>query len=256
MLDKYIRTIRLDVQYDGTQYVGWQRQAKGSSIQSKLEEALSKVANENVVLFVAGRTDTGVHARKQMVSMSLVNSKTPIEAFVFGTNALLPPDIRVTASYEERIDFRLIQRVKSKTYRYYFRYSPIENVFLKTVWQTKSKFQLSKMKKALRYLVGEHDFSCFQTHGRETKTGIRKIYKAIIRKDREGVYFLEIEANGFLRHMVRSIMGTIMDVGVGKIEPRVVRSIVASKDRKKAGQTAPPHALFLWEVQLKSFLNV
>jgi len=199
MLDKYIRTIRLDVQYDGTHYVGWQRQAKGDSIQSKLEDALTKIAAEKATLFAAGRTDAGVHARKQVVSLSLTKSKTPIEAFVIGTNTLLPDDIRVTAAYEEKIDFQAIRCAKTKVYRYYFRYSPIENVFLKTVWQIKFKFNLAKMKKALSHLVGEHDFSCFQTHGRETKTSIRRIRRASIKKEQDGVFYMEIEANGFLR---------------------------------------------------------
>jgi tRNA pseudouridine38-40 synthase len=251
MVNAYVRTIRLEVQYDGTNYIGWQRQIKGDSIQSKLEEALSKIANEKVLTYAAGRTDAGVHARKQVVSVSLVKSTTPLTAFVVGTNTLLPHDIRVTSAYEEELDFQAIRCAKSKIYRYYFRYAPIENVFLKTVWQSKFKFDLSKMKKALKHIVGEHDFACFQTHGRETKTTIRQIHRASIKKDKPDVYYLEIEANGFLRHMVRAIMGTLMNIGTGKIDVSQMRRILASGKRSKAGQTAPGHALFLWDVKLK-----
>jgi tRNA pseudouridine38-40 synthase len=251
MLRDYLRTVRLDIQYDGTNYVGWQRQAKGETIQAKLEEAVSKIANEKVTLFAAGRTDAGVHARKQMVSASLMKSKTPLRAFVDGTNTLLPSDIRVLAAYEEKIDFLAITAAKSKIYRYYFRYASIENVFLKTVWQTRFKFDLSNMKKALKHVIGEHDFSCFQTHGKETKTSVRKIYRASIKKDKDDIYFLEIEGNGFLRHMVRALMGTIMHVGFGKISHADVKKIIDSKNRMKAGLTAPAHALFLWDVKLK-----
>jgi tRNA pseudouridine38-40 synthase len=268
MLKNYTRTIRLDIQYDGTHYVGWQRQAKGDSIQSKLEDAMSKIANEKVTLFAAGRTDAGVHARKQVVSASLMKSKTPIRAFVEGTNTLLPPDIRVNAAYEEKIDFLAITSAKTKIYRYYFRYAPIEDVFLKTVWQSRFKFDLAKMKTAAKAIVGEHDFSCFQTHGKETKTSIRKILRATIKKDgpvrhspaksldeawgEDGdIYFLEIEGTGFLRHMVRAIMGTLMDIGNGKIPDDHMKKILESKSRIKAGRTAPANALFLWDVKLK-----
>ena len=246
----YIRTIRLDVQYDGANYVGWQRQAQGDSTQSKLEDALSKISNEKVTIFAAGRTDAGVHARKQLVSVSLTKSKTPIRAFIEGTNTLLPPDIRVTAAHEEKIEFLAITAAKSKIYRYYFRYAPIEDVFLKTVWQSKFKFDLSKMKKALKVIVGKHDFSCFQTHGRETQTSIRTIHRAAIKKDKNDIYFLEIEADGFLRHMIRAIMGTLMDMGNGKIPATDMKKILQSKNRTKAGLTAPPYALFLWDVKL------
>lgn len=251
MLKNYIRTVRLDVQYDGTNYVGWQRQPKGDTIQARLESALSKIANEKITLFVAGRTDTGVHARKQIASFSLLKSHTPVSAFVIGTNTLLPPDIRVTSAYEEKVEFLAVRDAGSKIYRYYFRYTQIDDVFLKTVWQIKFKFDLTKMKQALKHIVGEHDFSCFQTHGKETKTSIRTIKRAVIKKDHDDIYFLEIEANGFLRHMVRSIMGTIMQVGNGKIPPSEVKKIIASKCRTKAGVTAPANALFLWDVKLK-----
>ena len=250
MVKNYTRTIRLDIQYDGTQYVGWQRQSKGDSIQSVLEEALTKIANEKVTTFCAGRTDAGVHARKQMVSLSLIKSKTPVRAFVEGTNTLLPPDIRVNAAYEESVEFLAVKAAKSKVYRYYFRYTPIDDVFLKTVWQTRFKFDLSKMKKALKALEGKHDFSCFQTHGRETKTSVRTILHAAIKKERDDIYYLEIEGDGFLRHMVRSIMGTVMAIGNGKLQVQDMKKIISSKKRINAGPTAPGHALFLWDVRL------
>lgn len=251
MLTKYSRTIRLELQYDGSNYSGWQRQTNKVSIQFTLEEALAKIANERVTTFVAGRTDTGVHARKQCVSFSLTKSKTPVSAFVQGTNALLPSDIRVMSAHEEEISFLAIKAAKSKVYRYYFCHSPIENVFLKYVWQIRFKFDLSKMKKALKPLIGQHDFSCFQTHGRETKTSVRTIHRAVIKKDRDHIYYLEIEANGFLRHMVRAIMGTLMEIGTERLPADSMKKIIQSQDRKQAGRTAPAHSLFLWDVRLK-----
>lgn len=251
MRKEYTRTIRLEVQYDGSQYSGWQRQDNKITIQEVLEKALTKISNEKATIFGSSRTDAGVHARKQVVSLSLLKSRAPLRAFVEGTNTLLPPDIRVMAAYEENVDFLAIKCAKSKIYRYYFRYTTIDDVFLKTVWQTRFKFDLVKMKKELKAIVGKHDFSCFQTHGKETRSSIRTIHRASIKKHQDDIYYLEIEGDGFLRHMVRSIMGTVMQFGIGKLKHTTMKEILNSKSRKKAGLTAPAHALFLWDVKLK-----
>ncbi len=252
MLKDYNRTIRLDIQYDGTNYSGWQRQPKHPSIQSVLEDALSVIANEKVTLFASGRTDAGVHARQQLVSFSTRHTKAPLRAFMEGTNTLLPPDIRVLQATEEKIEFHAITSAKSKIYRYFFVESPIENVFLRNyVWQIRFPLNISKMKKSIPDLVGKHDFTCFQTHGQETKTSIRTIRRAAIKKTHEKIYYLELEADGFLRHMVRSIMVTLVDIGTGKMEAKSLKKIIQSKSRAKAGQTAPAHGLFLWEVIIK-----
>ena len=252
MLKKYNRSVQLHIQYDGSRYAGWQSQPNRDTIQSVLEGALTKIANEKVVLFASGRTDAGVHAKKQIVSFSTTKSKTPAQAFVDGTNTLLPSDIRVTYASDEKVEFHAIKSVSSKVYRYFFIYGAIENVFRRNyVWHIRFPFNVSNMKKAARTLVGKHDFSCFQTHGKETKTSIRTIHKMSIKQTKEKVYYLEIEADGFLRHMVRSVMGTLVDIGTGKIESKNLKNILQSKDRTKAGQTAPAHGLFLWDVKLK-----
>lgn len=252
MLKNYNRTIQLWIQYDGTRYAGWQRQPKKDTIQSVLENAISVIANEKITLFASGRTDAGVHAKKQVVSFSTLTSTTPVRAFVDGTNTLLPADIRVNDAFEEAIEFHAITSTRLKTYRYYFVHAEIENVFFRHyVWQIRFPLNLAKMKKAIPSLVGTHDFSCFQTHGKPTQTSVRTIQKVAIKKNVDDVYYMEITADGFLRHMVRAIMGTLVDIGIGKLDYRSMGTIIDSKDRRKGGQTAPAHGLFLWDVEVK-----
>ena len=243
------RTIFIQIQYEGSKYVGWQRQAKGTSIQGLLELSLQRVACEKITLFSASRTDAGVHAIAQTASFSLKNSKTPVRAFVEGTNALLPDDIRVVDAKEVDLWFHSNQDAKEKTYRYYFRIGRQPMVFLrKYAWQVFRPLDLNLMKNASQYLIGKHDFSAFRTRGQLTKTSIREIRKINWGEDFFGLYYFEITATGFLKHMVRNIFGTLVEVGLKKKTPEEIQKILESKQRKMAGQTAPPHGLFLWHV--------
>ncbi|MFH1018309.1 MAG: tRNA pseudouridine(38-40) synthase TruA [Pseudomonadota bacterium] len=243
------RTIRIDVQYDGTDYVGWQRQARGTSIQGLLERALSKVASEKITLFGASRTDAGVHARQQVASFSLKKSRTPIEAFVKGTNSILPDDIRVHRAAEVDLGFLASGTAKEKTYRYFL--SPGEDppVFYRRYsWNIRGPIDIGAMRDAAAALVGMHDFSSFRAGRPDTKTSVRTILKAEWEVTPLGLVCFEISGTGFLKYMVRGIVGTLVETGLHRLAPEEMRRILESKDRRAAGPTAPPRGLFLWSV--------
>ncbi|HLG20794.1 MAG TPA: tRNA pseudouridine(38-40) synthase TruA [Bdellovibrionota bacterium] len=242
------RTIRIDVQYEGTAYVGWQRQLKGASIHGLLERALGKIADEKVTLFSAGRTDAGVHARQQVASFSLRTSRTPVEAFVDGTNTLLPPDIRVYRSEEAELLFHAPE-AKEKTYRYFFQIGAEPLVFLRNyTWHVRQALDLEAMREATKQLVGTHDFAAFRTRGTETKTTERTVREAVWGSGPLELLYFEITADGFLKQMVRNIVGTLVEVGQGKRKPSDIPDILASKRREKSGVSAPAQGLFLWRV--------
>lgn len=244
------RTIRIDVQYEGTKYVGWQRQAKGKSIQGVLEQALAKVAAEKITLYSSSRTDAGVHAREQVASFSLKKSRTPVRAFVEGTNSLLPDDIRVFDAKEMNLGFHANFDAVEKTYRYFFQPGQIPSVFFRAyAWHFRQKLNLTAMKKGADFLLGEHDFAAFRTQGSQTKTTVRKVFEATWTHAPMNLLYFEISANGFLKYMVRNVVGTLVDVGLGKKKPEDVRKVLESGKRERGGKTAPPHGLFLWRVK-------
>lgn len=243
------RTVRLDIQYEGTAYAGWQRQANGKTVQGLLEPALGRVANEKVVLFGSGRTDAGVHARQQVASFSLKGSRTPVRAFVEGTNQRLPKDIRVSAAQEVDLMFHANLDAKEKTYRYFFELGPESSVFYRRfAWQVRSGLDWTAVRKAAKLLIGERDFASFRTRGTTTKTSVRTVLSAHWEESSFGLPFFEITATGFLKYMVRNIVGTLVEVGQEKRKPESITEILDAKDRKSAGVTAPPHGLFLWRV--------
>lgn len=243
------RTIRLDVQYEGTAYVGWQRQAEGKSVQGVLEVALAKVAAEKVNLFSASRTDAGVHARQQVVSFSLKDSQTPVRAFVEGANAILPDDIRVVEASEVDLWFHANEDAVEKTYRYFFQIGHEPSVFLRRfAWQIRRELDLPAVYQAAEHLVGTHDFAAFRTRGLVTKNSVRTVRAARWEKAPLGLLFFEITADGFLKYMVRNLVGTLVEIGFGKRDPNSIAGILESRDRQRAGGTAPPHGLFLWRV--------
>ncbi|MEZ4703849.1 MAG: tRNA pseudouridine(38-40) synthase TruA [Bdellovibrionota bacterium] len=242
------RTICLEIQYDGAQYCGWQRQPKQQSVQEMLECAIERVSQEKVTCVASGRTDSGVHARKQVVSFVLRSSKANLEAYHIGVNRYLPDDIRVLCAKEVSEDFHAIRNSYSKTYRYFFSLFPTQNLFYRHyVWNLSYSIDISQMKQACEVFVGTHDFSCFQTHPREKKSHVRTI-QALSVQPMHDFFFIEVKADGFLRHMVRALVGTLIDAGRGKISVEDCSMILTSLDRNQAGQTAPAHALFLWDV--------
>ena len=244
-----MRNIKLLIEYDGANYLGWQVQAKGLTIQGILEDKLALLTGEKVHLFGSGRTDAGAHALGQVASFKTQNPMD-VRTIQKALNSLLPSDIAIKEVGEVGEDFSARKSAKSKVYEYRILNGPIRSVFNREyAWYIPQRLDLREMKKATQILIGEHDYSSFRSVGTPTKTAIRRVFRAEWRKGREGVLRLEIEANGFLKQMVRAIVGTLVEVGKGKIAVDEFRKILESKDRSLAGPTAPAHGLLLKEVK-------
>jgi tRNA pseudouridine38-40 synthase len=244
-----MRNIKLLIEYDGTKYQGWQVQPKGPTIQGVLEEKLRLLTGDPIRLFGSGRTDSGVHALGQVAHFK---TKCPmdIHSILRALNSLLPPDIVIQRIGDVEESFHARKHSKSKVYEYRILNRNIRSAFQQRyVWHIPQKLDLEAMKEGARFLIGEHDFSSFQSTGSPTRTTIRKVIRAEWKKERMGLIRFEIEANGFLKQMVRALVGTLVEVGKGKIGSEEFRKILESGDRKKAGPTAPAHGLFLKEVK-------
>jgi len=244
-----MRNIKLLIEYDGTNYLGWQVQAKGLTIQGVIEEKLTLLTGERVSLIGSGRTDAGAHAIEQVAHFKVQN-RMDVGTIQKALNSLLPPDIVIKKVEEVEEDFHARKQARSKVYEYRILNTPIRSVFHRGyAWHIPQKLDWEEIKKAAQKLVGEHDFSSFRSTGTPTKTAVRKVFRAEWKKGRDGLIRFEIEASGFLKQMVRAIVGTLVEVGKGKIDADAFRRILESKDRKEAGPTAPAHGLFLKEVK-------
>ncbi|MBI5341916.1 MAG: tRNA pseudouridine(38-40) synthase TruA [Deltaproteobacteria bacterium] len=244
-----MRRIKLTLAYDGTAYRGFQVQPNGRTIQSVAEEALCRLLQEPVKLRAAGRTDAGVHAREQAVDFADSGSR-PLETVLRGGNALLPADIRILSAEEVPESFNARRDAKEKEYRYFLHLSPVASPFFsRHAWHLEKQLDLDAMREGLGHVVGEHDFSSFRGQGCTAKTTVRTVFRAELREEVPSLFSLRIAGNGFLRHMVRNLVGTLVDVGKGKIPPERVRELFSLKKRAEAGPTAPAHGLFLWAVR-------
>jgi len=244
-----MRNIKLLIQYDGTNYLGWQVQAQGPTVQGALEEKLALLTGEKVPLIGSGRTDSGVHALGQVANFK-TKSQMETHTIQKALNSLLPSDIAVIGVEEVEEDFNARGSAKSKIYEYRILNREIRSVFHREyAWHIPQKLDIREMQKATRILIGEHDFSSFRSVGTPTKTAIRKVFKAEWKRNKEGFLQFEIEATGFLKQMVRAIVGTLVEVGKSKITVEEFREILESKDRKNGGPTAPAHGLLLQEVK-------
>ncbi len=244
-----MRNIKLLIEYDGTNYQGWQIQPGGPTIQGTLEEKLGLLTGKPVRLFGSGRTDSGVHALGQVAHFK-TQSPMDIPTIQRALNSLLPHDIVIQRVEEVEEDFHARKRSKSKIYEYRILNRNLRSAFHRGyVWHIPQRLNLTEMKKATRGLVGEHDFSAFRTVGSPTRTTVRKVTRAEWKRGRDGIIRFEIEANGFLKQMVRSIVGTLVEIGRGKRKAADIRKILNSKDRREAGPTAPAQGLFLKEVK-------
>ncbi len=254
-----MRYIRLDLQYDGTGYSGWQVQVKATTIQGLLEDAVFAVTGVRERVTGAARTDAGVHALHQVAGFS---TRSGLEPLVFrrALNANLPHDIRVTDAAECPVDFHPRYRAVNKTYSYIISPSADFSVFLERYsWQMPYKLDCDAMREAANYLVGKKDFSSFRASGCSSKHPVREISQVSIseidRVDFTGfrlntpVIKISIEANAFLRHMARNIIGTLVDAGRGRIPPEKIKEILKSGDRRTAGRTAPARGLFLEKIR-------
>ncbi len=243
-----MRHLKLTIAYDGTNYVGWQIQANGISIQQRLEESWESVTGENRRITASGRTDSGVHALGQVCSVS-TESLLPTASLVRALNAQTPYDISVLSVEEAPAGFHAIRDAIQKTYKYHIQNGRIlDPLRLRTCWFVPGDLDIEAMQRAARSLTGEHDFASFESAGAERSTTIRNVIELKIDNERvHGFPGLEISitANGFLYNMVRNMVGTLVRVGRRREEVEWVRWVRDQKDRKYAGQTAPAHGLFL-----------
>jgi tRNA pseudouridine38-40 synthase len=248
------RTIRLTLAYDGTAYVGWQRQPNGTSIQALLEQALEPIEGAAVAVTGSGRTDAGVHALAQVASCRLTH---PIvtAALVRALNARLPDDVRVLDGAVAPDGFNARFSATGKSYRYRVLAQPLGDPFERHyTWHVPQALDLAAMEAALAPLRGEHDFATFQGAGSDAASTVRRIDEAAVEQElplsgREtSVVALRFTATGVLRHMVRNLVGTVVEVGRGRRPPDSVGRALAARDRAAAGVTAPPQGLFLVRV--------
>jgi tRNA pseudouridine38-40 synthase len=244
-----VRTIKLIIEYDGSNYLGWQIQPNGETIQGVIQDRLKRLTAESLHVMGSGRTDAGVHALGQVAHFK-TESRMDANTFQRALNSLLPEDIVIRRAEEVQADFHARKHARSKVYEYRIlnRVTP-PAVDRQYVWHVPQKLEFNEMRKATRTLVGEHDFSAFRSVGSSTRSSVRNILRADWKKGKGGLLRFEIEASGFLKQMVRGIVGTLVEVGRGKISAQEFKRILDSKDRKEAGPTAPARGLFLKEVK-------
>lgn len=242
-----MRNIRLTIEYDGTNYHGWQTQANAITVQSTIEKCIKKLTGEDCNLIGSGRTDVGVHALGQVANFH-TNSKIPAEKFSYALNSLLPYDIVIISSVEVGPEFHSRFDAKAKRYIYHIYNSTFPSALLRNrAWHVPYSLDIALMEKASSYLKGTHDFAAFRAVGGTAKTSIRTIMDiSLVKKQR--IIEIDVLGNGFLYNMVRIIAGTLVEVGRGKICPDSIPVILESRDRNNAGVTAPAHGLYLAEV--------
>lgn len=242
-----MRRIHLIVEYDGTNYAGWQRQSNALAVQQVLEEALARLTGQRTVVHGASRTDAGVHALGQSCHFDTL-SRIPEDKFSYAVNTLLPPDIRVRASREVSPDFHARFSTKGKRYRYLF-YDDRHAGALNRFTHAHSIYPLNDalMRAEAGALIGTHDFAAFAASGSVVKDTVRTIWRADVTRSGHDVQLI-VEGSGFLYNMVRIIAGTLRDVGSGKLAPGALRRAIDTGDRLDLGVTAPAHGLTLMEV--------
>ncbi len=263
-----MRNIKITIQYIGTNYVGWQVQPQGPSIQGVLQEILSELLHEKIIVTGSGRTDSGVHALAQVANFKTTHSMD-IETIQRALNAKLPWHISILKIEEVDAEFHAQKNATSKTYSYFILHSDQKIPLLSSYsWRLYGELDLKKMEECLKMLVGRHDFNAFKAADSTAKTSIREIQSAKLSSWRNpGSIFINssssinlpflnsslititLQGRGFLKHMVRNIVGTLVEVGQGKTSVDEFRRIFESKDRTQAGKTAPAWGLFLVEVE-------
>ena len=244
-----MRNIKLVIEYDGKEFNGWQKQPNKLNIQGEIEKAIERITGEKVDLNASGRTDAGVHAIGQVANFK-TNSNIPIEKIPIALNSNLKKSIVIKSAEEVEERFHSRLSCKKKTYRYIINNSKYGTAIYRNLeTHIPMKLDIEKMKEAVKYFEGEHDFKAFKASGTSSKSSVRTIYKAeVIDAGNEKIY-IELTGNGFLYNMVRIISGTLVEVGLGKIEPKEVKNIIQSKKRENAGKTLPPQGLYLVKVE-------
>jgi len=246
------RTLKLTIAYDGTDFAGWQRQPNERTVEGVLEDAIRAVTGEPTSIVGSGRTDAGVHALGQVASWE-TDCRIPLESIASALNANLPADVVVLNAAEARVGFHAIRDAARKRYRYRLHDGPVQDVFRRRyVWHVRYTLDAARMHEAGQALLGRHDFRSFESKWPNRATSVRTIFDLSVRRETKNdgdEVVLEVEADGFLYNMVRSIAGTLVEIGRGAQEIAWAGEVLAAQDRAAAGPTAPPQGLFLVRVE-------
>jgi tRNA pseudouridine38-40 synthase len=245
------RVLRLTLEYDGTDLLGWQLQPRGRTVQGVVESALHGLLGVHARPSAAGRTDSGVHAAGQVISLRLAPAQQlPLRAFVQGLNRLLPPDVAVRRAEWMDDDFDARRRSRGKHYRYRLLHGlPRAPLSRHTHWIIYKRLAVAPMKLAAAHFVGSHDFAAFRAGNCEAKTTRRRIIRFTVTGDEKpGEIVIDVIGTAFLKQMVRNLVGTLVDVGWGRRKPADMPGLLHSRDRRKSGMTAPAHGLTLCTV--------
>ena len=242
-----MRNIKLTIEYDGKEFNGWQKQPNKLNIQGTIEKAIEKITGEETNLIASGRTDAGVHALGQVANFK-TNSNIPIEKIPIAINSNIKKSIVIKTAEEVDEKFHSRLTCKQKTYRYIINNTKQGTAIYRNLeTHIPQKLDVEKMKKAVKYFEGEHDFKAFKASGTSSKSSVRTIYEANVYQENEK-NSIELTGNGFLYNMVRIIAGTLVEVGLGKLEPENITDIIQKGKRENAGKTLPPNGLYLVKV--------
>jgi tRNA pseudouridine38-40 synthase len=243
-----MRNIRLTVSYDGTNYHGWQCQPNAVTVQETLQTAVERILDHEVKIIGGARTDAGVHAMGQVVNFGTVKG-IENRGLIRGLNSMLPRDIRIRGAEDVDEAFHARYSARSKTYVYCILNRPCNSPFLsRYVLNVDRPLMVAGMKQAIKTVLGSHDFSAFKKKDEVYRSPVREVMRAGVATKGDMAYVI-IEATGFLRYMVRNIVGTLLVIGQGRMAPEGFRTILESGQRENAGPTAPPHGLFLREIR-------
>ncbi len=244
-----MRNIKLTIEYDGKEFGGWQKQPNKLNIQGTIERAIEEITGEQIELNASGRTDSGVHSLGQVANFK-TNSSIPIEKIPIAINTKLKKSIRIIKAEEVEERFHSRLSCKKKTYRYIINNNETASAIYRNLeYHIPQKLDIEKMKQAIKYFEGEHDFKAFKASGTSSKSSVRTIFKADIYQQKDNRLWIELTGNGFLYNMVRIIVGTLVDVGLGKIKPEEISRIISEGKRENAGKTVPPNGLYLLKVE-------
>ncbi|MCI9039325.1 MAG: tRNA pseudouridine(38-40) synthase TruA [Clostridia bacterium] len=243
-----MRNIKLTIEYEGKDYNGWQKQPNKLNIQGEIERAIQIVTGQEVELIGSGRTDAGVHAFAQVANFK-IESDFPIEKIATAINSQLKKSIRVLKAQEVPLEFHSRYHCHKKTYGYIIENSEQGTaIYRNNTFHVSQPLDVEKMQQAANYLIGEHDFSSFKSSGTSSKSSVRTIYQAQVLKEQTRVIIM-LTGNGFLYNMVRIIAGTLVEIGLGHMEPEEMKKILEAKNRQKAGKTLAAQGLFLMNVE-------
>jgi len=248
MTGKVLQNIRLEIEYDGEDYVGWQRQDPLPTIQGVLETTIGKVLGRRVIVYGSGRTDSGVHARGQVGNFYADRHRIPCEKWTHVLNTKLPRNIRILGSREVDFSFNAQKNARGKVYEYRVLNRQYSSALHRRVYFCPFPLDWNRIEEALPHFIGEKDFISFLSGPKRVKSTVRRINRFELFRESDGFYRFEVEGNGFLKQMVRNMIGTVLEVGQGLCAPSDIEGIIRSAGRQFAGRTVPPQGLCLLKV--------